>query len=77
MNPQGNVTDIQNQIGQYEQFLKVDPQNAQLLFNLGDLYQRLGRPEEAQGRYLRACELLEIRAIDDPDDPKLLSELAD
>ncbi len=57
--------------------VRLSPKDAMFQANLGDLYQRLGRPEEAQGRYLRACELLEIRAIDDPDDPKLLSELAD
>jgi Flp pilus assembly protein TadD len=57
--------------------VRLNPQEALSQANLGDLYQRLGRGEEAQGRYLRACELLEARAADDPNDPQLLSELAD
>jgi len=56
--------------------VRFNPQEALSQANLGDLYQRLGRGEEAQGRYLRACELLEARAADDPNDPQLLSELA-
>jgi Flp pilus assembly protein TadD/TolB-like protein/tRNA A-37 threonylcarbamoyl transferase component Bud32 len=57
--------------------VRLNPQDAMFQANLGDLYQRLGRLDDAQERYLRACELLEMRVFDDPDDPKLLSELAD
>jgi len=57
--------------------VRLNPRDAMYQANLGDLYQRLGRGEEAQGRYLRACKLLEERVSDDPDDPQLLSELAD
>ncbi len=45
--------------------------------NLGDLYLRLERVEEAQERYLRACELLETQVVEDPENPALLMELAD
>ena len=57
MNPQGNVTDIQNQIGQYEQFLKVDPQNPQLLINLGDLYHKISDFNKAVDCYQQSLEL--------------------
>lgn len=57
--------------------VRLNPRDAIYQANLGDLYQRLGRGEEAQGRYLKACHLLEERVADDPNDPQLLSELAD
>ena len=57
--------------------VRLNPRDAIYQANLGDLYQRLGRKEEAQQRYRLACELLETRVADDPDDPQLLSELAD
>jgi len=57
--------------------VRLNPRDAMYQANLGDLYRRLGRGEEAQGRYLRACGLLEERVVDDPNDPRLLSELAD
>ena len=57
--------------------VRLSPQDPMYQANLGDLYQRLGRTEEAQKRYRLACELLETRVADDPDDPQLLTELAD
>jgi len=57
--------------------VRLNPQDAMFQANLGDLYQRLGREGEAQARYLRACSLLEERAADDPNNPQILSELAD
>jgi len=56
--------------------VRLNPQDSMYQANLGDLYQRLERFEEAQMRYLLACELLEVRFADDPDDPFLMSELA-
>jgi tetratricopeptide (TPR) repeat protein len=57
--------------------VRLNPRDAVYQANLGDLYQHLGRTEEALERYRLACELLETRVADDPDDPQLLSELAD
>jgi len=56
--------------------VRLNPQDPMYQANLGDLYQRLERPEEAQERYRLACDLLEMQVADDPDDPKLLSDLA-
>jgi Flp pilus assembly protein TadD/TolB-like protein/predicted Ser/Thr protein kinase len=56
--------------------VRLNPQDALYQSNLGDLYQRLDRPGEAQERYELACDLLEMRVADDPDDPYLLSDLA-
>ena len=56
--------------------VRLNPQDSMYQANLGDLYQRLERIEEAQTRYLLACELLAVRFADDPDDPFLMSELA-
>ncbi|MDH3814072.1 MAG: protein kinase [Acidobacteriota bacterium] len=56
--------------------VRLNPQDSMYQANLGDLYQRLERPEEAQERYRLACDLLETRVADDPDDPEALSDLA-
>ena len=56
--------------------VRLNPQDSMYQANLGDLYQRLERPDEAQERYQLACDLLEMRVADDPDDPQFLSELA-
>jgi len=56
--------------------VRLSPQDPMYQANLGDLYQRLERPEEAQERYRRACELLEGWVADDPDNPESLSDLA-
>jgi serine/threonine-protein kinase len=56
--------------------VRLNPQDSMYQANLGDLYQRLERPEEAQERYQLACDLLEMRVADDPDDPQFLSDLA-
>jgi Flp pilus assembly protein TadD len=56
--------------------VRLNPQDSMYQANLGDLYQRLERFEEAQERYQLACDLLETRVDDDPDDPESLSDLA-
>ncbi len=57
--------------------VRLSPQDAMYRANLGDLYQSLDRPEAAQDSYRQACELVDERLADDPDHPRLLSELAD
>jgi Flp pilus assembly protein TadD len=56
--------------------VRLNPQDPMYQANLGDLYQRLERPDEAQERYELACHLLEMQVADDADDPQLLSDLA-
>jgi len=56
--------------------VRLNPQDATCQANLGDLYQRLERPDEARQRYGKACGLLESRFADDPENPALMSELA-
>ena len=56
--------------------VRLNPQDPMYQTNLGDLYQRLERPDEARERYRLSCDLLEERYADDPDDPALISELA-
>jgi serine/threonine-protein kinase len=56
--------------------VRLSPQDPMYQTNLGDLYQRLERPDEAQERYRLACELLEGWVADDPDNPESLSNLA-
>ena len=56
--------------------VRLNPQDPMYQTNLGDLYQRLERFDEALERYRLASELLEVRYADDPDDPALISELA-
>jgi serine/threonine-protein kinase len=56
--------------------VRLSPQDPMYQVNLGDLYQRLERTEEAQERYRLACELLEGWVAEDPDNPESLSDLA-
>jgi len=56
--------------------VRLNPQVPMYQANLGDLYQRLERSDEARERYRLSCDLLEERYADDPDDPTLISELA-
>jgi len=56
--------------------VRLNPQVPMYQANLGDLYQRLERFDEARERYRLSCDLLEERYADDPDDPTLISELA-
>jgi serine/threonine-protein kinase len=56
--------------------VRLSPQDPMYQTNLGDLYQRLDRPGEAQERYRLACELLEGWVAEDPDNPESLSNLA-
>ena len=46
--------------------VRLSPRDAMYQANLGDLYARLDRREEAQDRYLRAQSLIEERVEDDP-----------
>lgn len=57
MTQQNSITDIKNKIGQYEQYLKVDPQNFQLLINLGDLYHRISDFNKAVDCYQKSLNL--------------------
>ena len=57
--------------------VRLNPRDAMYQANLGDLYAALERHEEAHERYLRARSLIEERVKDDPDNPSLLTELAD
>jgi len=56
--------------------VRLNPQDPMYQTNLGDLYQRLGRTDEARERYRLSSDLLEERYADDPGDPALISELA-
>jgi Flp pilus assembly protein TadD/TolB-like protein len=56
--------------------VRLSPQDPMYQTNLGDLYQRLERTEEALERYRLACELLEGWVAEDPDNPESLSNLA-
>ncbi len=56
--------------------VRLNPQDPMYQANLGDLYHRLDRPDDALERYQLACDLLEMQVVDDPEDPQLLSDLA-
>jgi Flp pilus assembly protein TadD/TolB-like protein len=56
--------------------VRLSPQDPMYQANLGDLYSRLDRTDEATARYRLACGLFENRFADDPDNPALMSELA-
>ncbi len=56
--------------------VRLSPQDPMYQANLGDLYSRLDRTDEATERYRLACDLFENRFADDPDNPALMSELA-
>lgn len=56
--------------------VRLSPQDPMYQANLGDLYTRLERIDDAQERYRLACELYESRLADDPDNPVLMAELA-
>lgn len=61
----------------YEHALRLTANSDLLWANLGDAYRRLpGRKEEAAEAYLRAIQLLESIAVENPDDPNLRSRLA-
>ncbi len=47
--------------------VRLSPRDAMYQANLGDLYQKLERREEARLRYLRAQSLTEEQVKDDPD----------
>ena len=57
--------------------VRLSPKDALYQANLGDLYDRLGRHGEAHDRYLRARSLVEERLEEDPENPALISQLAD
>lgn len=56
--------------------VRLSPRDSMYQANLGDLYARLERHEEAQNRYLRAQSLIEELAEDDPGNSALITELA-
>jgi tetratricopeptide (TPR) repeat protein/TolB-like protein len=56
--------------------VRLSPQDPMFQANLGDLYTRLERIDDAQQRYRLACELYESRIADDTDNPILMAELA-
>ncbi len=56
--------------------VRLNPQDPMYQANLGDLYSRIDRTDEATARYRLACDLFENRFADDPDNPALMSELA-
>lgn len=56
--------------------VRLSPQDPMYQANLGDLYARLERLDEAQQRYRLACDLYESRIADDTDNPILMAELA-
>ncbi len=56
--------------------VRTSPRDAMYQANLGDLYAKLDRQEEADERYRRAQELTEERAADDPGNLDLMLQLA-
>ncbi|MGD8440987.1 MAG: protein kinase [Holophagae bacterium] len=56
--------------------VRTSPKDAMYQANLGDLYAKLGRHDEADERYRRAQELTEERAADDPGNLDLMLQLA-
>jgi len=49
--------DVGEAVGSLEQALRVDPQSAQARYNLGALYQRQGRTDDARMQFEAALEL--------------------
>lgn len=56
--------------------VRLSPRDPMYQANLGDLYARLDRHEEARDRYLRAQSLMQERVEDDPGNSALITELA-
>jgi len=56
--------------------VRLSPRDAMYQANLGDLYARLERHEEARDRYRRAQLLTEERVEDDPNDTEMVLQLA-
>jgi tetratricopeptide (TPR) repeat protein len=44
----------------YERVIKADPQNNQLLFNLGTLYEKMGKPDDARKCYRNLSPVKEV-----------------
>ena len=60
----------------YLMAVRLSPRDSMYQANLGDLYARLDRREEARDRYLRAQSLIEERVEDDPGNLTTITELA-
>ena len=56
--------------------IKLSPRDAMYQANLGDLYARLERHEEARDRYRRAQLLTKERVDDDPNNTEMALQLA-
>jgi serine phosphatase RsbU (regulator of sigma subunit) len=60
---------IEEAVGAYERLLEIEPSDATALNNLGTLYWRLGRREDAATRFKTAATI-------DPSDPRIQRNLA-
>ena len=60
----------------YLMAVRLSPRDAMYQANLGDLYARLERHEEARDRYRRAQLLTEERVDDDPNNTEMVLQLA-
>jgi len=56
--------------------VRLSPRDSMYQANLGDLYAKLDRPDEARDRYLRAQSLIEEWVEGDPGNSALITELA-
>ncbi len=59
---------VEEAVGVYERILEIEPSDAASLNNLGTLYWRLGRREEAAARFEAAARI-------DPEDPRIKRNL--
>jgi serine/threonine protein kinase/tetratricopeptide (TPR) repeat protein len=60
----------------YLMAVRLSPRDAMYQANLGDLYAKVGRRDEATERYRRAQELTEERVEDDPGNLEMMLQLA-
>ncbi|HEY7912089.1 MAG TPA: tetratricopeptide repeat protein [Blastocatellia bacterium] len=60
----------------YEAALETDPHDEVLYRNLGDVYLRVGRSGDATEKYSRAVELISDHLAVNPDDARMLGDLA-
>jgi serine/threonine protein kinase/tetratricopeptide (TPR) repeat protein len=59
----------------YLMAIKLSPRDAMYQANLGDLYAKIGRDEEARDRYRRAQLLTEEKVDDDPNNTEMVLQL--
>jgi tetratricopeptide (TPR) repeat protein len=60
----------------YLMAVRLSPKDAMYQANLGDLYAKVGRGDDARQRYRRAQELTEARVEDDPGNLEMVLQLA-